>query len=377
MRKVLFLPLFQMPSGHHQVADAVMDAIMERFSHVICQKIDCLSYWSKPLEQMISSIYMKWISVFPKQFEKFYYGHVYKKNDHTMDDFVVKKWPIIEYHMKKLIDAEQPDVIVCTHSFPSCVLSGLKEKGIIDLPIINVYTDFLVSDVWGKNGIELHCVPDQDTKAFLQNVHGVKESSIYVTGIPVHKAFLKRRIDHLMPQKHILIAGGNSGLGNVRKMLQQLPQNCTYMYYVLCGKNKKLYQELIKLNHPRIKAVSYVKSREKMNDLYEGADAIVTKAGGVTISEALHKRLPIFIHSSLPGQEQINIEYLKEKELLIPLNDTEAFEQQLKNILENDVKRNRLIKRMDEYVDSLEVKVDRVLADHFKLYRYETSQNQF
>jgi processive 1,2-diacylglycerol beta-glucosyltransferase len=36
-----------------------------------------------------------------------------------------------------------------------------------------------------------------------------------------------------------------------------------------------------------------------------------------------------------------------------------------------------LIKRMDEYVDSLEVKVDRVLADHFKLYRYETSQNQF
>ncbi|MEK1829292.1 hypothetical protein AAAC51_09585 [Priestia megaterium] len=39
MRKVLFLPLFQMPSGHHQVADAVMDAIMERFSHVICQKL--------------------------------------------------------------------------------------------------------------------------------------------------------------------------------------------------------------------------------------------------------------------------------------------------------------------------------------------------
>ena len=33
------LAAFQMPSGHHQVADAVMDAIMERFSHVICQKL--------------------------------------------------------------------------------------------------------------------------------------------------------------------------------------------------------------------------------------------------------------------------------------------------------------------------------------------------
>lgn len=52
------------------------------------------------------------------------------------------------------------DVIVCIYSFFFCVLSGLKEKGIIDFFIINVYIDFLVSDVWGKNGIEFYCVFD-------------------------------------------------------------------------------------------------------------------------------------------------------------------------------------------------------------------------
>lgn len=50
-----------------------------------------------------------------------------------------------------------------------------------------------------------------------------------------------------------------------------------------------------------------------MNQLYNKADAILTKPGGVTISEALQKKLPILVHTSLPGQEEINLDYLLEK----------------------------------------------------------------
>ena len=46
-----------------------------------------------------------------------------------------------------------------------------------------------------------------------------------------------------------------------------------------------------------IKPLPYLSSRSEMNKLYEEVDAIVTKPGGVTISEALRKRLPIFVHS--------------------------------------------------------------------------------
>ena len=51
-----------------------------------------------------------------------------------------------------------------------------------------------------------------------------------------------------------------------------------------------------------------------MNELYSMADAIITKPGGVTISEALKKGLPIFIHSALPGQEEINLKLIKKAE---------------------------------------------------------------
>lgn len=113
-----------------------------------------------------------------------------------------------------------------------------------------------------------------------------------------------------------------------------------------------------------------------MNCLYEQASAVVTKAGGVTISEALRKRLPIFIHSSLPGQEQVNIQTLKRKGLLMPLNKAQLLEDQLVEVLENDVQRNRLLRRMDEYIESIEYSVSDVLANQFHLYEYETTKSR-
>ncbi|UZW68005.1 galactosyldiacylglycerol synthase [Priestia flexa] len=282
---------------------------------------------------------------------------------------------IIEYNMKRLVESEKPDVIVCTHSFPSRVISGLKEKGIIDTPLVNIYTDFLVSDVWGKNDVDIHCVPDKETKNFLESIHDVPARNIYVTGIPVHAAFTNKRIDS-KSEKMILIAGGNAGLGNVKQMLSSVPYDSIYQYVVLCGNNKKLFQELVKLNHPSITPLPYIACRKRMNCLYEQASAVVTKAGGVTISEALRKRLPIFIHSSLPGQEQINIQTLKRKGLLMPLNKAQLLEDQLVEVLENDVQRNRLLRRMDEYIESIEYSVSDVLANQFHLYEYETTKSR-
>lgn len=45
----------------------------------------------------------------------------------------------------------------------------------------------------------------------------------------------------------------------------------------------------------------------------------MTKPGGVTISECLFKRKPIFIYHSLPGQEEINIQKLEKSGLIISL----------------------------------------------------------
>jgi UDP-N-acetylglucosamine:LPS N-acetylglucosamine transferase len=119
------------------------------------------------------------------------------------------------------------------------------------------------------------------------------------------------------------------------KITDGLKQSTQFDFLVLCGNNQKLYEELRSWNLPHIKPLPYLTSRSEMNRLYEEADAIVTKPGGITISEALKKRLPIFVHTFLPGQEQINLHYLKDKGLVFHLDEKSSISCQLTNVLKD------------------------------------------
>jgi processive 1,2-diacylglycerol beta-glucosyltransferase len=48
-----------------------------------------------------------------------------------------------------------------------------------------------------------------------------------------------------------------------------------------------------------------------MYELMSVADAMITKPGGLSIAEALVKKLPMVFFSAIPGQETHNIEVLK------------------------------------------------------------------
>jgi processive 1,2-diacylglycerol beta-glucosyltransferase len=97
-------------------------------------------------------------------------------------------------------------------------------------------------------------------------------------------------------RKKILVSGGSSGLGNILEMLNEVKETNRFDYVVLCENNQKLYQEISSWKLAHINPVPYLSSRTDMNTLYDQVDAVITKPGGVTVSEALQKRLPIFIN---------------------------------------------------------------------------------
>ena len=63
--KDFFLPLLRMQSGHHQVAEALMDMFQNRTEEFILKKIDLLSYTNESLEKMVTNGYLKWIRYAP------------------------------------------------------------------------------------------------------------------------------------------------------------------------------------------------------------------------------------------------------------------------------------------------------------------------
>ncbi|MFE8702693.1 UDP-glucuronosyltransferase [Cytobacillus sp. FJAT-54145] len=358
-KTILFLPFLQIPSGHHQAANAIIDSIEEMMPHVQCKKVDILSYSYGRIENLVSQIYLKWIQYFPNIYNLIYQASVYRKLDED------KRYRLYELlflpFMKRLLNDVRPDLIVCTHALPSYMLNYLKKKELIKIPIINIYTDYFIHRFWGVHHIDFHFVPSIHVKDYLIK-KGIPNRHIYHTGIPIHKKITidKQEATTSNTSYKILLTGGNLGVGEIEKLLKTTEENNGFHYYVLCGKNEVLFNKLKKLNRKHITPLTYISCREKMNALYESIDGIVTKPGGVTISEALYKKKPIFIYHALPGQERINLEKLTDLGVVTHLQNwaskEQSLESQLRGFFENDSLMNDFFQKLNVYHQHLNEK---------------------
>ncbi|MED3663851.1 UDP-N-acetylglucosamine--LPS N-acetylglucosamine transferase [Geobacillus stearothermophilus] len=364
MMKVLFLPLFQMNTGHHKVADTLIDFLRRQFPAVESKKIDFLSYCNELMEKMVSEAYLRWIRSHPASYHRVYKTFMYQEPPRF--EFVsFEPWlPYFKSKMKKMLEQERPDLIVCTHSFPSRILQQLKRKQALFVPVVNVYTDFFMNSVWGKRFIDYHFVPHPEAKWELVTKYGIDEGRIVVTGIPVHDAF---RITTETRRKrwpaHILVAGGSQGLGNMMAFLRAAQASTLFRYSVLCGANRQLYDEISSWNLPHIRPLPYIADPEEMNRLYDEVDAVVTKPGGVTVSELLHKRIPMFTIDCLPGQERINLQYLQRNGLIYHLAEPDRGERAMLRLLNDDVEKNRFFRRVSDYFAGVEKTGQEALAE--------------
>ncbi|ANB55944.1 monogalactosyldiacylglycerol (MGDG) synthase family protein [Anoxybacillus sp. B7M1] len=356
MMRVLVLPLFQMSSGHHKVADALMDFLEQQFSFVSCKKVDFLSYCNEYIEKLVSEVYLRWIRSHPSS-----YHHIYKmlmyRDVQKIEWIHLEPWmPYFEHKMKRMLEKEKPHFIICTHSFPSRILHRLKRRHLIDIPVVNVYTDFFINGIWGKKAIDYHFVPHQEAKKELITKYKIPKERIVVTGIPVHETFMTRKNGYrgTSYRPHLLVAGGNQGLGNILDFFRKMNGTNRFRYSVLCGNNNELYEEILRWKQPHIQPFSYISNCEEMNRLYDEVDAVITKPGGVTVSEVLHKRIPLFTIGYLPGQEQINLRYLESKGLIYNLSRLEHYEQKIWRVLHDHMEKSRFHRRVAEYFSQIE-----------------------
>ncbi|KHF27149.1 hypothetical protein LR68_04013 [Anoxybacillus sp. BCO1] len=65
----------------------------------------------------------------------------------------------------------------------------------------------------------------------------------------------------------------------------------------------------------------------------------------------------------MPGQEQINLHYLRKKGLIYLLRDNEPYDQQLMRILTNDEEMNELEERIESYWLGREKTAQEALAE--------------
>jgi processive 1,2-diacylglycerol beta-glucosyltransferase len=322
-RKLLVLSV-SAGAGHVRAADAIVAAAKAARPPLDATHIDLLSLVSKEFRKLYGEQYIKLVEKLPQL-----WSFLYTSSDRPSRDSLVGKLKrAAEKLNTRKLSAEcerlAPDAILCTHFLPAELLSRQKaseKTGGKRLPPLWVQvTDFDVHALWVHPHVDRYCVAS-DEVAFRLADRGVPRQKISVTGIPVMPQFgapLDRatcaRELGIAPDKFtVLMMAGGAGVGGLDELAERvLRLPAAAQLVALAGRNADLLKRLQALakRHPgRLFPQGFTTTVERA---MTAADLVVTKPGGLSVSECLARQRPMLLVSPIPGQEERNADYLLE-----------------------------------------------------------------
>lgn len=313
-------------TGHTKAAEALKEGILLLQPHWSVEVIE-LGIWLRPrLSQLITGLYLKTLRYSPRLWGAFY-RKVQNRTVKPNVEYILHR--IFYKEVAKLIQQTQPDMIVCTHPFPSAVISRLKRIG-LSIPLSTVITDYGAHGSWISSGVDRYYLPCAKVSEELVKM-GVPADRLSVTGIPTHPKFWLKEDKAAIRQKlglkekpTLLCMGGGLGVGLSAAMMKSLCQyKDSIQILVVTGKNKNLFKEIKEnpeMNHPHIHVYPFV---ENIDELMDASDILITKPGGVTCTEAMSKGIPMILLEPIPGQEEDNSRYIIENRLGISIDSLE------------------------------------------------------
>lgn len=325
-------------------------------------------------------LYLKSFTIGKQFYRMFYYGvdKIYNKKLLTLYFKLGNK------RLHELIEKEQPDIIINT--FPIIVVPEYRRRTGNIIPTFNVLTDFCLHKIWVHKNIDKYYVASKRVKEKVMSL-GIHPAAVKVTGIPIRSQFEENlntnaiyRKYNLDPTKKTLLvmAGAHGVLKNVKELCESFLADKNLQTVVVCGNNTALKESLESItgkNKENLKLLGYV---ERVDELFRIASCMVTKPGGITLSEAAAVGVPVILYKPVPGQEKENALFFQENEAALVVNRSEEVYDAVSTLLQDDKKLRRMkrnIKRLHHPHSSLTIMEDIVKeAALFKEKKYIKAQ---
>jgi processive 1,2-diacylglycerol beta-glucosyltransferase len=213
----------------------------------------------------------------------------------------------------KLLDTVAPDAVVTVHATPAVVLSALARTGRRVPPHTTVVTDFVAHSQWIAHRVDRYCVAADEVKHEFV-ARGIAPDRVVVTGVPVRADFetpleplAARRALGFSPDLPVVLAmaGAQGSFGRLTDVAHALTRlTMPVQALVVAGHDLRLGQEIRRIVAGRpIRTLGFV---DDVQPLMAAADLLISKAGGMTLAEAMAAELPLLTYGSLPGQERRN-----------------------------------------------------------------------
>jgi len=325
--------------GHKRVGESIAEAWQIRTGGRV-QIVDYFAQFVHPVFDAITKFsYIQSVRLFPLG-----YGLFYKLTGDIRPDSFVQR-AINRMGMERLdryLRTERPDVVCCVHCTPAGTMSDLHMAGRTDVPCMTVITDYVIHSQWIHPHMDRYCVPNALVRDGLL-ARGIPADQIVVSGLPIERKF-KRSLDRqalvarfgLTPGVPVILvmAGAYAMLGGVMdvvRLLSQFPRPLQAI--VVCGYDRRLADQVRARaagSPHRFHVFGYV---DNVEELMAVSDLLITKAGGVTVSEALTKHLPMLVYRPIPGQEEGNTRFLLDHGAALAPRTPAALHEALEHLL--------------------------------------------
>ncbi len=344
--------------GHVAAAKALEAACLERGLTVT--HVDLLDYTTLPFRRLYRQAYFDLVRTAPEFVD--WLGKRLGKSGaqkSRQERLRARLTRLISFHLPRLIQRTEPDVILHTHFLAPEILSTRLAPDLLRLggrvrpvPQAVVITDFFAHSFWMQPKVWRYFVANGEVAAHLQ-ASGVPAEAVVVSGIPIDLRFsrlepkleARRALGWQPGRDHALVMAGGLDERALRALLEQFkllkwPLSVT----LVLGRSAHLLEPSTRSlgDYEGLASFETLGFVTEVPRYMAAADLLVGKPGGLTSSEALAAQLPFAIIQPYPIQEEANSAYLLEHGVALRLEPLTVLPYKLRRFFEDAELRERM-----------------------------------
>ncbi len=299
-------------NGHNIASNALRNYLKSQGADAIV--VDAYKYFNRALSKLLEKGYLLTTKFTPAMYGKFY-DSIEKHDPESKLSWSKFANSFVSRQFARYISKQEPDIVISTHPLAAVLMTTYMEKKLVDTKTVGIVTDFCILPYWDMAIMDYYITANDLVKNQLVK-KGVAPEKILPLGIPIDLKFTKKadksearkqlQIDDKMT---IFIITGSMGFGNTEKYIRALDDmDEDFQIVSVCGNNTHMKNRIDRMHtRKKIYNFGYVSN---VDTIMDASDIIVTKPGGLTVSEAIAKNLPMILVDPIPGQEDRNREFL-------------------------------------------------------------------
>lgn len=322
-------------AGHNSAASAIREELAQHGD--TCTWMDALRLESAEFSRLVCAVHALTYRHAPKL-----YGKGYEKEEGGTISWVGRLLTPAAQKLHAVLQEEPFDAVICVHAFAALIVTELRKLYDDRLPAFFVATDYTCSPYVAQCDMDGFFIPHPALTEEFQAA-GIRLDKLITSGIPVHDTFQTRQPQKVarealgLPEngRIILLASGSIGCGPLTALYtrlgEQLSENDTVV--VVCGNNRRLVRRLAAIP---VRVHSCILGfTDRISTYMDAADCFVTKAGGISITEALAKGTPTILLNAIGGCEACNFRFMTKNGLML---GAESADEAVRFILNEEYK---------------------------------------